>query len=260
MRESRAFAVIVLGKYSLMREGISRILQAQNFRILASVSSVDQIKCRVRPQNIVFLIVYTNDDFDLVVTEVELLRDQYPDAHVAVVADHYGPGEPALAFKAGAAGYLVSASSCDAFVKSVELVMLGETVFPPSFPSAPAGRKPRRPRGAPVPREDEKTLPYASPENAAIPLLSPRERAILRCLVEGDSNKTIARKIDIAEATVKAHIKAILRKIRVQNRTQAAIWGIHNALLLQPANNNSLIALAEMEKAPSGSSVGTFQL
>jgi hypothetical protein len=51
---------------------------------------------------------------------------------------------------------------------------------------------------------------------------------ILRCLIEGGSNKSIARKNDIAEATVKVHVKAILRKIRVHNRTQAAIWGMNN--------------------------------
>ena len=65
------------------------------------------------------------------------------------------------------------------------------------------------------------------------PQLSPREKAILSCLIEGDSNKCIARKIDIAEATVKVHVKAILRKIRVHNRTQAAIWGMNNGWLAQ---------------------------
>ena len=65
----------------------------------------------------------------------------------------------------------------------------------------------------------------------------PRARAfILRCLIEGASNKCIARKIDITEATVKVHIKEILRKIRVQNRTQAAIWGI-NRSLVRPTGN-----------------------
>ena len=59
-------------------------------------------------------------------------------------------------------------------------------------------------------------------------LLSPREKSILLCIIEGDSNKCIARKMDITEATVKVHVKAILRKIRVQNRTQAAIWGLNN--------------------------------
>ena len=58
--------------------------------------------------------------------------------------------------------------------------------------------------------------------------LSEREEQILRDLVKGLSNKIIARKLDIAEATVKVHLKSILRKIRVANRTQAAIWALEN--------------------------------
>ena len=60
----------------------------------------------------------------------------------------------------------------------------------------------------------------------------------MHCLIEGDSNKSIARKIDIAEATVKVHVKAILRKIRVQNRTQAAIWGMNNGSLVRTINGS----------------------
>jgi two-component system nitrate/nitrite response regulator NarL len=47
----------------------------------------------------------------------------------------------------------------------------------------------------------------------------------------------LARKIDITEATIKVHIKAILRKIRVQNRTQAAIWGMNNRSPARPSGN-----------------------
>jgi two-component system nitrate/nitrite response regulator NarL len=61
----------------------------------------------------------------------------------------------------------------------------------------------------------------------------------LNRLIEGDSNKVIARKIDIAEATVKVHIKAILRKIHVQNRTQAAIWAMSNGLSFAAMDNGS---------------------
>ena len=42
--------------------------------------------------------------------------------------------------------------------------------------------------------------------------------------MEGESNKVIARKLDVAEATIKVHVKTILRKVQVKNRTQAAIW------------------------------------
>ena len=57
---------------------------------------------------------------------------------------------------------------------------------------------------------------------------SPQERRILRYLVEGRANKFIAREMRISDATVKVHVKAILRKIRVCNRTQAAIWAMNN--------------------------------
>jgi two-component system, NarL family, nitrate/nitrite response regulator NarL len=58
--------------------------------------------------------------------------------------------------------------------------------------------------------------------------LSEREEQILRDLVKGLSNKIIARKRAMAEATVKVHVKSILRKIRRANRTQAAIWAVEN--------------------------------
>ena len=60
--------------------------------------------------------------------------------------------------------------------------------------------------------------------------LSSREAAILRCLVQGHSNKVIARTLVMTEATVKVHLKAILRKIHVSNRTQAAIWAMNHCL------------------------------
>src|SRR5262249_28327467 len=61
--------------------------------------------------------------------------------------------------------------------------------------------------------------------------LSDREQQILLRLARGEANKIIARLCSITEATVKAHVKAILRKIAVQNRTQAALWAIENGLV-----------------------------
>ena len=58
--------------------------------------------------------------------------------------------------------------------------------------------------------------------------LSGREGQILDSLVKGHANKVIARKCDISEATVKVHMKSILRKIRVANRTQAAVWALEH--------------------------------
>jgi len=59
-------------------------------------------------------------------------------------------------------------------------------------------------------------------------VLSQREGQVLRCLVDGASNKAIARELEITETTVKAHVKGLLRKMRASNRTQAAIWALEN--------------------------------
>src|SRR5439155_27058982 len=102
--------------------------------------------------------------------------------------------------------------------------------------------------GEAVPGDENNQAILVTTDDTFAPQLSPREKAILRCLIEGDSNKCIARKIDIAEATVKVHVKAILRKIRVHNRTQAAIWWVNHGSLIRPANNSSPPSTSDMSK------------
>jgi two-component system nitrate/nitrite response regulator NarL len=185
-----------------------------------------------------FLIVHTGDDYDSALEQVELFRDQHPGGRIAIVADHYRLGELASAFRAGANGYFVDVMTCDVFIKSIELVIMGETIFPPAFLSFVLDHESDHVSEA-MPRDENEEAILLTAADTLAPQLSPREKSILRCLIEGDSNKCIARKIEIAEATVKVHVKAILRKIRVQNRTQAAIWGMSNGSLAQPENNGT---------------------
>ncbi|GJE41195.1 Response regulator protein VraR [Methylobacterium soli] len=63
--------------------------------------------------------------------------------------------------------------------------------------------------------------------------LSPREIDVLKHLAGGASNKIIARACDLAEATVKIHVKNVLRKLKTQNRTQAALWAIEHGIRAQ---------------------------
>ena len=76
------------------------------------------------------------------------------------------------------------------------------------------------------------------------PKLSERETQILDGLVKGHANKVIARTCDIAEATVKVHMKSILRKIHVGNRTQAAIWALENGYPCDEIKDRALKAAA----------------
>ena len=250
MRRRQSFVTVLIGKSVLIREGIARILRAANFRTLASVSCADDLPLgKFQSQHVLVLIVHTGDDNDPMVEQVQFLRERHPKARIAIVADHYRLDEMVATFRAGANGYFIDVMTCDVFVKSLELVMMGETIFPPAFMSYVLDSENDHLRkdlaghaGALVLKTEEPTVPQ----------LSPREKSILHCLIEGDSNKSIARKIDIAEATVKVHVKAILRKIRVQNRTQAAIWAMNNGSLSRPATDVSLSAAVDEGKLLPG--------
>jgi DNA-binding NarL/FixJ family response regulator len=247
MRRRQSFATILVGKSILLREGLARILSSANFRILAAVSCADDLlPSKLEPHQPLFLVVHTGDDFDAAVEQIELLRDQHPSGRIAIVADHYRLGEVVSAFRAGVNGYFVDIMTCDVFIKSMELVMMGETIFPPAFLTFVLGPEGGQ-LGETVSRDENDQI-LITTDDTLRPQLSAREKSILRCLIEGDSNKCIARKIDIAEATVKVHVKAILRKIRVQNRTQAAIWGMNNGTLTRSANDSSPPLTSDLSK------------
>ena len=188
----------------------------------------------------------------MLVPELHLLKDQHPDSRVLVLSDIFNFAEVVAALRAGANGYVMNTLTSEALVKSLDLVALGETVLASEFAQAVSDMRskaleiaiPQQP--APTPAlltMDEPDLPrqhYFEPALAR--QLSSRETAILSCLVNGDSNKHIARGMGVAEATVKTHIKAILRKIRVKNRTQAAMWAYTN---LRPAGSDLHAAIGD---------------
>ena len=244
MLKRRPFLTVLIGKHVLIREGIARILNAENFRIMSSVSCIDDLPPgKLQPRQLLILIVNTGDDFNAVVEQIEHLRGRHQRARIAIVANHYRLDEMLAALRAGANGYFVEVMTSDVFIKSIELVMMGETILPPAFTSYVLDPESLGKRGV----RDDRPILFAT-EETIVQQLSPREKSILRHLIEGDSNKSIARKIDIAEATVKVHVKAILRKIGAQNRTQAAIWGMNNEPLARPANDDSLSPTVEIGK------------
>src|SRR5712671_7535276 len=134
MRQRQSFAIILVGKSILLREGLARILRSASFRILASVSCADDlVPSKLQLHQPLFLVIHTGDDCDAAVEQVKLFRNQYPGGRIAIVADHYRLSELVSAFRAGANGFFVDVTTCDVFIKSVELMMMGETIFPPAF-------------------------------------------------------------------------------------------------------------------------------
>ena len=81
MRRQKSFATVLIGKSVLIREGIATILRSANCRTYASVSCADDLPPdKLQPQQLLFLIVHTGDDFDVALEQIELLRDRNPEA------------------------------------------------------------------------------------------------------------------------------------------------------------------------------------
>jgi len=235
----RPFATMMIGPSALMREGLARILSAAGFRIVASASTIHEfVVDSIAQRRSNLLIIDAGDDPNAAVEQIVLFKDQHPTARVAVIAHHYQLADMISAFRAGANVHFGEVVACDAFIKALELVMLGHTILPPELLSfvnnSEADKEP------PVAALNaERTRDASRPAGIDdVPRLSDREKCVLRFLVEGASNKAIGRNIAAAEATVKVHVKAILRKIRARNRTQAAIWAMNNGSLIWPTNDS----------------------
>ena len=268
---------VLVGPSALLREGLARILSAAGFRILASASGVDDPVLSSLPQEqSILLIIDVSDDFDTALGQIESFKQRYPAGRVAVLAHQHQLTEMVSAFRVGANAYLVKVATCDTFIKSLELVMLGVTLLPPEILTFISDRQDRSRNGRAAGRNGHAAghdghaddadddddddgemvetevgtnehVPQA--KTSYTPRLSARQQSILGCLIQGDSNKTIARKMAIAEATVKVHVKAILRRIRVHNRTQAAIWAMSTGPFIS-AKDDASPALGKLPVEP----------
>ncbi|OLE53493.1 MAG: hypothetical protein AUG51_12820 [Acidobacteria bacterium 13_1_20CM_3_53_8] len=248
-------AAIIVATNALLREGLTRMLSAANFRIIASVRCADAHVLSTLPQKKpILLIIDMSNDFEMGSKQVESFKQRYPRGRVVVLADQHQLDELVAVFQVGANACLAKAVSRETFIKCVELVMLGGTFLSAEVLTLIHNWLSRRQNvgaahaseGGETPASDVRTnkrVPQVGSGYA--PRLSPRQQSILHCLVQGDSNKTIARKMALAEATVKVHVKAIFRNIRVHNRTEAAIWAKSNGSVVTADN------LLRVEKLPT---------
>jgi two-component system nitrate/nitrite response regulator NarL len=165
------------------------------------------------------VIVDANQTTGRVLEVVRPVNEQFPQARIVARAGQFDLSFVRSGHRAGVNGFCLAASASNVLIKSLELVMLGETVLPfealRSFLVTAS-------RNREQPNQGTLTEPKLSDLNACE--LSAREAQILECLREGAPNKVIARKFNVTEATVKVHVKAILRKIGAANRTQATNW------------------------------------
>ena len=241
-------ATVIVGSNNLFREGLSRILGAADFNVLDAITGVDDIVLEsVALHDCVLFILDAGDGSNAVLDQIKLIKARNPMWRVVVLDNTNQLINIPSVYRAGVSAYLANVATSVAFIKFLELVMLGETILPAAFlpfvlDQANDGNGANPHVDASECKGDLEQQLIAAAGGSPMPQLSLREKVVLRCIIEGGSNKMIARKIAISEATVKVHVKSIRRKIRVHSRTQAAIWGMNSGFSLCQIESGSTLS------------------
>ncbi len=224
--------VALLSRNELAREGLRRILLAKDFVVCTSAADATALEAGQPVEGDPEIIIVDSVPGSDAIESCRELSERYPKARFVLLADNFEIEEVALAFGSGIDGYIVKEISCEPLVESLRLVALGEKVLPSQLASN---------LGA----VSLGSVAEDWHENVSAAGLSEREVEILWCLTLGMANKVVSRRLNISEATVKVHVKAILRKLKVANRTQAAIWAVKHGFERHAARAEEPIQVLE---------------
>lgn len=132
--------------------------------------------------------------------------EEFPDAKIVLLSVYEGEEDIWNAWNAGVRGYLSKSDAAENFMEAVRAVAKGDTCFPEGIAQKLEARQGRN-------------------------SLTRREMQVLQCIVDGHTNKEIEGKLDISEGTVKLHVRNMLEKLEVSDRTQAAVKAMKNGII-----------------------------
>jgi two-component system nitrate/nitrite response regulator NarL len=212
--------VLLIDDHALFRVGLQGLLERRGIQVVGAVGSgAEGLQLARESAPDVVLLDLRMPDLD----GIEVLRRMRRGGlRVPVVMLTTSSNERDLveALRGGAQGYLIKDMEPDELVSALQEIMGGKLVVAPDMTralvSAVRGDSP------------------APPEHKLLGDLTPREQEILRHLAEGQSNKLIARHLGISDGTVKLHVKAILRKLGVHSRVEAAVMAVEHGLGQKP--------------------------
>ena len=202
--------VLIVDDHALVREALGRVL-------LGLVPDVRIVEAG-DPAS-AFRRLEQEPDVDLALLDLTLpgmhglaalkqLRARHPTLAVVIVSATVERETVRLALEAGAAGYIPKTSSNEVLRSALQLVLAGGVYIPPEF----AGRS-----------VDAAASPPPGSMSPASLGLTERQAEILALVMRGEPNKVICRELDLAESTVKNQVTAILKALKVTNRTQAVL-------------------------------------
>lgn len=218
----RATAVLV-AKGEILRAGLRQMLLSCHIDVVADGATIPNMLAAL-PQivhpTLGLLNTAAGENSEKLFSQLCSARSTWPDTRWLILKS-----EPEMDF--GSSGNIRAAAGVKAILDgdisprvlalAIEMVLCEHEIFSPGLS-----------RETPTQASSTRTILQSArqPEIAHREVnLSGRENDILQHLIEGAPNKLIARRLNVAEATVKVHVKGLLRKLNASNRTQAAIWG-----------------------------------
>jgi DNA-binding NarL/FixJ family response regulator len=211
MTGSAPITVLVADDHPVVRQGLAVLLEVQDDMVLVGEAAdgpeAVRLATELTPDVLLLDLKLPGPDGMSVLAD---LRARSVPTRVIVLTSTARPSGPADALRAGAAGFLYKDVDPDALVRAIRSVHDGQTVLAPEAAGLVAAG-PGRAGGA-----------------GGIAALTGREREVLALLADGCSNREIARKLQVAEKTVKTHVSAVLAKLGVADRTQAALLAVRH--------------------------------
>lgn len=204
--------VLMIDDHALFRMGLSELLERRGIEVVAAVGDCDEGIAWVeeRAPDVVLLDMRMPSMSGLQVLQ-ELRRRQVA-MPIVMLTTSRDESDVVNALQNGARGYLLKDMEPEELIKALQDIVAGQTIVAPELTvvlaKAVSGEV------------------HAPTVHRALAELTPRELEILCHLAEGQSNKVIARNLGISDGTVKLHVKAILRKLDVHSRVEAAVIAV----------------------------------
>lgn len=215
---------VVVEARLLVREALKSLMVRNSYRVICDVGSATDIPAASTSDE-PKLVILGMQSADSAIAEAVAIRKLWPDSKIILLYEHILLADFQRLLTSQINGCIPISVSSDTLIGTLDMITIGDirVMIAPDAKSPPI-----QPVQPDEPDQSIKATTFQSDHAERRPALSQREVQILDGLVKGYANKVIARTCDITDATVKVHIKSILRKIRVANRTQAAIWALEN--------------------------------
>ena len=229
--------LLVVDDHSLFRRGLIALLE-QDSRLLVVGEAGDANQALNVAQRLQPDLILLDNHLPGVqgVDAIADLKRAVAGVRVLMLTVSENVEDMATGLRAGADGYLLKTIHTEDLCDSICKVWDGDSVVSPEMMGKLVGllrQAPATPKGGPSDVQTPQAIPTRVSISSDDPIhqLSPREREILALIARGDSNKHIARALEIAETTVKIHVQHILRKLGLSNRVHAAVYATERGLI-----------------------------